>query len=123
MVLSDILRSLVQIRLEGVFVVVGGESYQVDVQLGHSTHQFLNSLVVRISACHVEGLGSIPSWGEIFLVAGAYFSVPVSHIGVSSREGCSCKIAPQTMGKKELAIRGIEPVTFALLARRSNQLS
>ena len=25
--------------------------------------------------------------------------------------------------KKTLAIRGIEPVTFALLARRSNQLS
>ena len=30
-------------------------------------HQFLDSLVVRISACHVEGPGSIPGRGEIFL--------------------------------------------------------
>ena len=27
----------------------------------------LDSLVVRISACHVEGPGSIPGRGEIFL--------------------------------------------------------
>ena len=30
------------------------------------SHQFLDSLVVRISACHVEGPGSIPGRGEIF---------------------------------------------------------
>ena len=29
-------------------------------------HQFLDSLVVRISACHVEGPGSIPGRGEHF---------------------------------------------------------
>ena len=29
-------------------------------------HLFLDSLVVRISACHVEGPGSIPGRGEIF---------------------------------------------------------
>ena len=32
-----------------------------------SSHRFLDSLVVRISACHVEGPGSIPGRGEIFL--------------------------------------------------------
>ena len=31
-----------------------------------SDHQFLDSLVVRISACHVEGSGSIPGRGEMF---------------------------------------------------------
>ena len=30
-------------------------------------YQFLDSLVVRISACHVEGPGSIPGRGESFL--------------------------------------------------------
>ena len=29
-------------------------------------HKFLDSLVVRISACHVEGPGSIPGRGENF---------------------------------------------------------
>ena len=29
-------------------------------------YQFLDSLVVRISACHVEGPGSIPGRGELF---------------------------------------------------------
>ena len=29
---------------------------------------FLDSLVVRISACHVEGPGSIPGRGESFLL-------------------------------------------------------
>ena len=29
-------------------------------------YQILDSLVVRISACHVEGPGSIPGRGEIF---------------------------------------------------------
>ena len=70
-------------------------------------YRFLDSLVVRISACHVEGPGSIPGRGEHFL--------------------CSLGSSEQWMGhvgcKKTLAIRGIEPVTFALLARRSNQLS
>ena len=32
-------------------------------------HQFLDSLVVRISACHVEGPGSIPGRGETFSFA------------------------------------------------------
>ena len=31
-------------------------------------HQVLDSLVVRISACHVEGPGSIPGRGETFFV-------------------------------------------------------
>ena len=31
-----------------------------------NTHSFLDSLVVRISACHVEGPGSIPGRGGIF---------------------------------------------------------
>ena len=64
-------------------------------------HRFLDSLGVRISACHVEGPGSIPGRGDCF---------PVYNY--------SC-----LRGEKDLAIRGIEPVTFALLARRSNQLS
>ena len=32
----------------------------------HLIIQFLDSLVVRISACHVEGPGSIPGRGESF---------------------------------------------------------
>ena len=56
-------------------------------------HQVLDSLVVRISACHVEGPGSIPGRG------GKFFSLPVFQLD-----------------KKMLAPRGIEPVTFALLA-------
>ena len=32
-------------------------------------YQFLDSLVVRISACHVEGPGSIPGRGENFFCA------------------------------------------------------
>ena len=31
-------------------------------------HEFLDSLVVRISACHVEGPGSIPGRGESFFL-------------------------------------------------------
>ena len=31
-------------------------------------HRFLDSLVVRISACHVEGPGSIPGRGVLFLL-------------------------------------------------------
>ena len=70
-------------------------------------HQFLDSLVVRISACHVEGPGSIPGRGEHFLCCLGSSKQWMDHVGC----------------KKTLAIRGIEPVTFALLARRSNQLS
>ena len=70
-------------------------------------YRFLDSLVVRISACHVEGPGSIPGRGEHFLCESSGFRTCGKHVG----------------SKKTLAIRGIEPVTFALLARRSNQLS
>ena len=70
-------------------------------------YRFLDSLVVRISACHVEGPGSIPGRGEHFLCKWGGSSEWVENMGY----------------KKTLAIRGIEPVTFALLARRSNQLS
>ena len=70
-------------------------------------YRFLDSLVVRISACHVEGPGSIPGRGEHFLCKWGGSSECVEHM----------------WSKKTLAIRGIEPVTFALLARRSNQLS
>ena len=69
--------------------------------------QILDSLVVRISACHVEGPGTIPGRGEHFLCCLGTSKQWMDHVG----------------GKKTLAIRGIEPVTFALLARRSNQLS
>ena len=31
-----------------------------------NTHSFLDSLVVRISACHMEGSGLIPGWGRNF---------------------------------------------------------
>ena len=70
-------------------------------------YRFLDSLVVRISACHVEGPGSIPGRGEHFL---GYQYLYDAWKAAKSK-------------KKTLAIRGIEPVTFALLARRSNQLS
>ena len=70
-------------------------------------HQVLDSLVVSISACHVEGPGSIPGRGEHFLC----------------KWGGSSECVGNMWPKKTLAIRGIEPVTFALLARRSNQLS
>merc|ERR1712055_462568 len=59
--MSDIHRSLVQIRLEGV-----------NIFLTFLLHQFLDSLVVRISACHVEGPGSIPGRGECFPVNGPH---------------------------------------------------
>ena len=71
---------------------------------------FLDSLVVRISACHVEGPGSIPGRGEHFLCQW-------------DGSGDSSERVERVCSKKTLAIRGIEPVTFALLARRSNQLS
>ena len=65
-------------------------------------HLVLDSLVVRISACHVEGPGSIPGRGVTFFEQFKYLVI---------------------WAKIGLAPRGIEPVTFALLARRSNQLS
>ena len=40
----------------------------MNILLSHSTW-FLDSLVVRISACHVEGPGSIPGRGETFSFA------------------------------------------------------
>ena len=83
------------------------ESQQVDHFDTVTEHQFLDSLVVRISACHVEGPGSIPGRGEDF-----FHPLTVPRFTNGNVEG-----------KKILAIRGIEPVTFALLARRSNQLS
>ena len=39
-------------------------------------HRFLDSLVVRISACHVEGPGSIPGRGEIFSLLTKSFVAP-----------------------------------------------
>ena len=41
-----------------------------------SSHRFLDSLVVRISACHVEGPGSIPGRGEIFSLLTKSFVAP-----------------------------------------------
>ena len=41
-----------------------------------SSHRFLDSLVVRISACHVEGPGSIPGRGEIFSFSRKSFAAP-----------------------------------------------
>ena len=42
------------------------EMYVEMESLTLSYQQFLDSLVVRISACHVEGPGSIPGRGETF---------------------------------------------------------
>ena len=45
--------------------------FAIDKQVGTNEkvlgRQFLDSLVVRISACHVEGPGSIPGRGVNFL--------------------------------------------------------
>ena len=59
--------------------------------------------MVRISACHVKGPGLIPGRRETF-----------STIFITRK---------QNGDKILLAPWGIEPMTFALLARRSNQLS
>ena len=83
------------------------ESHYLLSLIPREQYRFLDSLVVRISACHVEGPGSIPGRGEHFLCKWGGSSECVEHM----------------WSKKTLAIRGIEPVTFALLARRSNQLS
>ena len=48
--------------------------FVVPCQLSDVPCQFLDSLVVRISACHVEGPGSIPGRGELFLL-GSVLSV------------------------------------------------
>ena len=42
-------------------------------------YQILDSLVVRISACHVEGPGSIPGRGEIFSHFKTYNQEQKSH--------------------------------------------
>ena len=43
-------------------------------------HLFLDSLVVRISACHVEGPGSIPGRGEYFSYACLCLKLRVEHM-------------------------------------------
>ena len=64
---SEIHRSLVQIRLEGFFTSDVKLYVNIHFCFNHVfQHQFLDSLVVRISACHVEGPGSIPGRGECF---------------------------------------------------------
>ena len=81
---------------------------------------FLDSIVVSISACHVEGPGSIPGRGVLFL------SLTHHHLDKEVRGRILKKTEfnrPRLNLRKKLAPRGIEPVTFALLARRSNQLS
>ena len=50
-----------------LFGCLPARSGQVSLS-GHDTYQFLDSLVVRISACHVEGPGSIPGRGGTFLL-------------------------------------------------------
>ena len=64
--MSDIHRSLVQIRLEGMFlgITFALESQHYQLFKAVLPYLFLDSLVVRISACHVEGPGSIPGRGE-----------------------------------------------------------
>ena len=59
-----------------------------------ATQQILDSLVVRISACHVEGPGSIPGRGGKLFVT----DVASEH-------------AEQT--KNVIAPRGIEPIVFS----------
>lgn len=89
---AEIHRSLVQIRLEGLtffFCEVScplsgvvrarqqrfppllhfsgtGESFEMGKLYCSAPSPILDSLVVRISACHVEGPGSIPGRGENF---------------------------------------------------------
>ena len=43
-------------------------------------YRFLDSLVVRISACHVEGPGSIPGRGEIFSFSTKSFSLSTKSV-------------------------------------------
>ena len=81
------------------------------------TQLFLDSIVVSISACHVEGPGSIPGRGVLFLLL-----LPISCL-LAPLQPLAAKYCRVIKKKEWLAPRGIEPVTFALLARRSNQLS
>ena len=62
---AEIHRSLVQIRLEGVFFLNLFLCTTSPTERIYSTGKvtILDSLVVRISACHVEGPGSIPGRG------------------------------------------------------------
>ena len=62
---------------------------------------FLDSIVVSIPACHAGDQGSIPCRGALF----PYFT------------------QMRKKRRKSLASVGVEPTTFALLARRSNRLS
>ena len=91
--------------------------------------------MVRISACHVEGPGSIPGRGEnFFLHQHQAHECPENRHKPPSPFGRPFErpnmdihsygdMVGEAGKKKILATRGIEPVTFALLARRSNQLS
>ena len=83
-------------------------------------HQFLDSIVVSISACHVEGPGSIPGRGVPFCLS--YSTNSHQNAGWIKNLVILAK-KQDKINAKVLAPRGIEPVTFALLARRSNQLS
>ena len=100
--------------------------------LNQNIYQFLDSLVVRISACHVEGPGSIPGRGEHFCIFPHHSCISVgkalgfsqgSRVRTHARAVVLCSLIAIDIIPKSLAPRGIEPVTFALLARRSNQLS
>ena len=81
--MSDIHRSLVQIRLEGMFFSSSVISRKLLFQQFSrcSCHQFLDSLVVRISACHVEGPGSIPGRGDYtFVVTATFYELSVQKV-------------------------------------------
>ena len=58
------------ISVTGIIIYFLGTYYLYTHLLGLTQtdlYRFLDSLVVRISACHVEGPGSIPGRGEHFL--------------------------------------------------------
>ena len=60
---------LVKVRTEGCFAVwMFASKAGPGVAKWAHLQQFLDSLVVRISACHVEGPGSIPGRGGLFLL-------------------------------------------------------
>ena len=50
----------------GLFCLLCFPSFGQSKLCSTTQHRFLDSLVVRISACHVEGPGSIPGRGETF---------------------------------------------------------
>ena len=72
----------------------------------------LDSIVVSIPACHAGDQGSIPCRGE--LLRGHTEKRKGGHV--------EAEINIQN-GSKVLGQCGVEPTTFALLARRSNRLS